>query len=1856
MDKCKTGLGYNVVPPPYTGNFMAPKPDLVYPSLDDFVDVNKSVSESIVEKPTVGSNEPKPINNETTFKNSTINQKVNTARAKKVNTARSKAVLNVVQGNHGNPQQDLKEKVVIDSGYSRHMTGNKSYLTDYEEIDGGFVAFGGRKLALSFIRPFGCHVTILNTLDHLGKFDGKADEGFFVGYSTNSKAFRVFNSRTRIVEENLHVKFRNQSNSSAGTKACNKVGKTKVETVPDKDYILLPLWTKDLLFSFSSKDSAGAGFKPSGEEEKKDAKDLGNEDSEVPSIEEPRVNQEKDANVNNTNNINTISPTDNAASIEDNPVDENIVYGCVDDLNMPDLEKIIIFSDAENDDSGDDMNNLDTYFQVSIFPTTRIHNDHPLEQVIGDLHSAPQTKRMFRNLERHGLVSTINQRTYHKDLQNCLFACFLSQGTQKASTPMETHKTLLKDEKGEDVDEHLYRSMIGSVMYLTSSRPNIMFAICAFARFQVNLKILHIHAVKRIFRYLKGQPKLGIWYPKDSPFDLVSYTDSDYAGASLDRKSTTGGCQFVGCKLISWQYRKQTMVANSTTVAEYVAALSCCGQATAKVKNINGEAQLHAKVDGKKVVLSKASIIGDLRFGDEGGIDCFLNEVIFKQLTLMGAKTTLWNEFSSTIAYAVICLATDQKFNFLNDDSLERATTIATSLDAEQDRGNISKTQSKETPNKPSSLRTSSGGGPRRQYTMRIPLLRLEESLGEEHASKQGRKIADIDADEELTLVDEILLKEAQNVQNVVEEVIDDITTDGIEETVSTAAPITTVVTIDELTLAQALAELKSAKPRADKVVIQEQELGTTTTTTDVTTASTRPKAKSIVMQEPCETPTTTTTTIPISSKVQDKDKGIMVEEPLKMKKKDQISFDEQEARRLQVEIDEQDRIAKKEAQKALEANIVAEEQEQLTDAKKARLFMKTELLEKSTKKDKAEIAQENSSKRARDELDQERSKKQKIKDETESTELKRCLEIVPDDKDEVTIDATPLSSKPLILDKLMYDSWKSRMELYMENQENGYLILESIRNGPPVWPMIEENREMRRKRVPELLALEKLQYEADVKATNIIIKGVPAGVYALKGDDPINAINHMMSFLTTVVTSCYPTTNNQLRNSSNPRQQATINDGKLTLQPIQGRQTSFDAGTTMTYTPRASESNSRKQMTVICYNCKREGHICIDFDCDELNTAKVALIENLSHYGSDALAEVYNLDNVDNNMINQAVQVIPFPKQSNVVNHSETEITSDSNIILYSQINLENKSVNDTLTDELERYKEQVKVLKKGQIVENNSDILISDSEETLMLAEESRSKMILKQKDPMMFEKKVNTTPVDYAVLNQLSQDFKKRFVPQTKLSAEETFWSQNSMNSSYPTPSNRPTKVEVPKELLKVSMEKDLVITALKNDLKKLKGKALVDDVVITPKMLKVDVKPLAPKLLNNRKAHSDYRHTQEQAAIFKEVVEQEILQNPLNNSLDHTCMYTKRIQELLIIIRQTCPCNNTLSDKLVVVTPMNKTKRVRFIKPVTSSGNTNIKTKTTSSSNLVSNKHAFSSTGVKPFTSASGSHPLGNNKKDKIQRPPSSTQRNNNQFFGVKGSPKTLTFRDDTLHESLHEDLTSQGSSSNMRQTHTLFESLGRWTKDHPITNVIGDPSRSISTRKLVQTDAMWCFFDAFLTSVEPKNFKQAMIESSWIDAMQEEIHEFKRLKVWELVSCPDKVLLIKLKWIYKVKINEFSGVLKKKARLVAQGFRQEKGIDFEESFAPDNPSHVYKLKMALYGLKQASRACDSVDIPLVEKSKLDEDLQGKPVDATLYHGMIGSLMYLTSSRPDLTYAACLCAQYQANPIEKHLNAG
>ncbi|GJT50689.1 retrovirus-related pol polyprotein from transposon TNT 1-94 [Tanacetum coccineum] len=315
--------------------------------------------------------------------------------------------------------------------------------------------------------------------------------------------------------------------------------------------------------------------------------------------------------------------------------------------------------------------------------------------------------------------------------------------------------------------------------------------------------------------------------------------------------------------------------------------------------------------------------------------------------------------------------------------------------------------------------------------------------------------------------------------------------------------------------------------------------------------------------------------------------------------------------------------------------------------------------------------------------------------------------------------------NKPPMLEKYLYDSWKSRMEHYMMNRPHGRMILASVEKGPLVWPTITVDGVTRPKEYTELTPAEIIQADCDIKAININLQGLQlnlcssvvniSGIQGYlgevkllieqfnqqsefsqpdsglivpvfqKGDDLIDAINHMMSFLTAVVTSCYPTTNNQLRNSLNPRQQATINDGRITVQPVQGRQISYAMGTTRTFTPGASGNNSGKHRIVTCYNCKGEGHMskqctkprrkqddswfkdkvllvqaqasgqilhgeelafladpgipegqttqtvithnvayqaddldAYDSDYDELNTAKVALMANLSHYGSD--------------------------------------------------------------------------------------------------------------------------------------------------------------------------------------------------------------------------------------------------------------------------------------------------------------------------------------------------------------------------------------------------------------------------------------------------------------------------------------------------------------------------------------------------------------------------------------------------------------------------------------------------------------
>ncbi|GJW99658.1 putative ribonuclease H-like domain-containing protein [Tanacetum coccineum] len=243
------------------------------------------------------------------------------------------------------------------------------------------------KPALGFMRPFGYPVTILNTIDHLGKFDGKVDEGFFIGYSINRSGPNwLFDIDALTKSMNYKPIFtRNQSNGNASTKACDDAGKATMETVPGKDYILLPLWLVDLLFSQSLKSSPDAGFKPLGDDEKKVTEEpkKGGDSSKDSDCND----QEKEDNVNGTNNVNA------ASTNEVNDVGTKINMELPNDPNTPELKDIIYSDDDEDIGAEADMNNLDAFMPVSPIPTTRVHKDHPVEQIIGDLNSAPQTRK-----------------------------------------------------------------------------------------------------------------------------------------------------------------------------------------------------------------------------------------------------------------------------------------------------------------------------------------------------------------------------------------------------------------------------------------------------------------------------------------------------------------------------------------------------------------------------------------------------------------------------------------------------------------------------------------------------------------------------------------------------------------------------------------------------------------------------------------------------------------------------------------------------------------------------------------------------------------------------------------------------------------------------------------------------------------------------------------------------------------------------------------------------------------------------------------------------------------------------------------------------------------------------------------------------------------------------------------------------------------------------------------------------------------------------------------------------------------------------------------------------------------------
>nr|GEV57610.1 uncharacterized mitochondrial protein AtMg00810-like [Tanacetum cinerariifolium] len=690
---------------------------------------------------------------------------------------------------NSNPHHALKDKGVIDSGCSRHMTGNISYLSDFKEINGGYVAFGEN--------PKG------------GKITSKENQP----NAARSGPTWLFDIDTLTQSMNYQpVVAGNQPNSSAGIQENLDAGKVGKKPVSTKQYVLLPLWSTsskdpqniDADAAFADKENASeVHVSPSSSDKPKKHDDKAKREAKGKSPVDMSISvrdlsdEFEEFSVNSTNRVNAastpvtavglnstnITNSFNAAGPFNTAVSPTFEIGgkssfvdpsqYPDDPNIPSLEDIIYSDDEEDVGAEANFSKLETSITISPILTTKVHKDHPVTQIIDDLSSAPQTRSMARMVKEQGGLAQINDEDFH----TYMFACFLSQeepkrvhqalndpswieamqeellqfkmqkvwvlvdlpkGFEDPDYPNKVYKVVkalyglhqaprawyetlanyllengfqrgkidqtlfIKKKKGDILLVQIYvddiifgstnkelckafeklmkdkfqMSSIGEITFFlglqVKQKDNGIFIsqdkyvakiLRKFGLTVGELASTPIDTEKpllkdpdgedvdvHVYRYLKGKPHLGLWYLKDSLFNLVEYSDSDYAGASLDRKSTTGGCQFLGCRLISWQCKKQNVVATSSTEAEYVAAdgVDCLPN-----EEIFAElARMGNEKPSTKLTFYKAVFSAQWKF------------LIHTILQCMSEKRTTWNESSSSMALAVICLATGRKFIF----------------------------------------------------------------------------------------------------------------------------------------------------------------------------------------------------------------------------------------------------------------------------------------------------------------------------------------------------------------------------------------------------------------------------------------------------------------------------------------------------------------------------------------------------------------------------------------------------------------------------------------------------------------------------------------------------------------------------------------------------------------------------------------------------------------------------------------------------------------------------------------------------------------------------------------------------------------------------------------------------------------------------------------------------------------------------------------------------------------------------------------------------------------------------------------------------------------------------------------
>ncbi|GJV90897.1 putative ribonuclease H-like domain-containing protein [Tanacetum coccineum] len=561
----------------------------------------------------------------------------------------------------------------------------------------------GRPPNLDFMRPFGCPVTILNTLDHLGKFEGKADEGFLVGYSVN-------------------ITTGNQTNDDADIETNVNAGQARQEKASNHEYIMLPFMTSNSPLSSNTQSS-----------DDKDADEVPGKGDEGVSKGSGIDDQERTDSSNQ--DVNTVGPSINTgnANINTGSLNINTASPIPNDPSMTSLEETGIFDDAYDArevGAEADRNNLEPLTVVSHIPTTRVHKDHPKEQIIRDLNLATQT-RMINFSEENAMVEKAlyglhqDPRAWYETLSTYL----LENGFRRCTID----KTLfIKKDKGDDAQKIPNKFNRGARFFLrlqvkqkdngilisqdkymadilkkfdfttlmtvsTSTEPNKALIKDAEAE---DVDVHNDWIIDRIFRYLKSQTKLGLWYPRDSPFDLEAFSDSDYDGASLDRKSTTG--------------------------AEYVAAANCCRQV---LWIQNQMLDYGFNFMNTKIYIDNESTI------------CIVKNPVFHSKTKHIEIRHHYIRYSyEKKLIQVIKIHTDHNVADLlikafDVSRMERAATTASSLESKQDNGNINRTQSMATLNEPLSQGTSSDSGPRCQVTI---LGGVEAQTRFEAASKQS--------------------------------------------------------------------------------------------------------------------------------------------------------------------------------------------------------------------------------------------------------------------------------------------------------------------------------------------------------------------------------------------------------------------------------------------------------------------------------------------------------------------------------------------------------------------------------------------------------------------------------------------------------------------------------------------------------------------------------------------------------------------------------------------------------------------------------------------------------------------------------------------------------------------------------------------------------------------------------------------------------------------------------------------------------------------------------------------------------------------------------------------------------------